>query len=159
MNNRNPLKINISKVVHETIDCETILLNLETGNYFSLDNTGEIIWKLVGTGQSINEIIETLKQRFEDKNNEVESSTIQFIRELVREDLVIFQEEGVRVDSEQPEKNSILRVKNVQDCYYSPPVLNKYTDMQDLLQLDPIHDVIEGVGWPAAKINESSNDS
>jgi hypothetical protein len=30
------------------------------------------------------------------------------------------------------------------------PVLEKYTDMQELLLLDPIHDV-EEAGWPKAR--------
>ena len=34
-----------------------------------------------------------------------------------------------------------------------PPVLNKYTDMQDLLLIDPIHDV-EAHGWPAKREGE-----
>ena len=33
------------------------------------------------------------------------------------------------------------------------PVLNKYSDMQDLLLLDPIHDVDEEAGWPTNKPN------
>ncbi len=32
---------------------------------------------------------------------------------------------------------------------FAPPRLQRYTDMQDLLLLDPIHDVDE-VGWPVA---------
>jgi hypothetical protein len=30
---------------------------------------------------------------------------------------------------------------------FNPPLLNKYSDMQELLLLDPIHDVDEA-GWP-----------
>jgi hypothetical protein len=33
---------------------------------------------------------------------------------------------------------------------FTPPALTKFTDMQDLLLLDPIHDVGSG-GWPAKK--------
>jgi hypothetical protein len=32
-----------------------------------------------------------------------------------------------------------------------PPVLERYTDMQELLFLDPIHDVDES-GWPHRKV-------
>jgi hypothetical protein len=31
--------------------------------------------------------------------------------------------------------------------------LNKYTDMQDLLLLDPIHEV-DAAGWPSTKVEE-----
>lgn len=33
---------------------------------------------------------------------------------------------------------------------YRPPVLEVFADMQDLLLLDPIHDIDE-VGWPVAR--------
>jgi len=39
---------------------------------------------------------------------------------------------------------------------FAPPVLEVYTDMQDLLLLDPIHDVDETVGWPSPKPPEES---
>ena len=32
---------------------------------------------------------------------------------------------------------------------YAPPAMSKYTDMEDLLLLDPVHEVDE-VGWPVA---------
>ena len=34
---------------------------------------------------------------------------------------------------------------------FSTPVLETYTDMQDLLTLDPIHDVDPQQGWPIQK--------
>ena len=36
---------------------------------------------------------------------------------------------------------------------YRTPVLSIYTDMQDLLLLDPIHDV-DQAGWPTRKVHE-----
>jgi hypothetical protein len=36
---------------------------------------------------------------------------------------------------------------------FTPPVLSRYTDMQDLLLLDPIHDVDE-TGWPARAVKK-----
>jgi hypothetical protein len=34
---------------------------------------------------------------------------------------------------------------------FSPPVLNIYSDIRNLLLLDPIHDVAEESGWPVPK--------
>ena len=33
---------------------------------------------------------------------------------------------------------------------FEPPTLSKYKDMQDMLLLDPVHDV-EEAGWPEPK--------
>jgi hypothetical protein len=37
---------------------------------------------------------------------------------------------------------------------FEAPVLQKYTDMQDLLLLDPIHDTDE-TGWPNIRIEKN----
>ena len=34
---------------------------------------------------------------------------------------------------------------------WSTPRLEAFSDLEDLLLLDPIHDVVEAVGWPAQK--------
>ena len=39
---------------------------------------------------------------------------------------------------------------------FAAPVLHKYTDMEDLLLLDPIHDVDES-GWPNTNPNNASD--
>ena len=38
-------RINNPKVIHETIDGETVIVNLDSGNYYSLDATGADIWE------------------------------------------------------------------------------------------------------------------
>jgi hypothetical protein len=34
---------------------------------------------------------------------------------------------------------------------FQPPVLESYSDMQDILLLDPIHEVDDKAGWPNPK--------
>ena len=36
---------------------------------------------------------------------------------------------------------------------YQPPVFERFTDMGDLLLLDPVHEAEEEKGWPHAKRN------
>jgi hypothetical protein len=38
---------------------------------------------------------------------------------------------------------------------FEPPLLEKYTDMQDLVLLDPVHEV-DSTGWPAPKPDASA---
>ena len=35
---------------------------------------------------------------------------------------------------------------------FQAPSLQKYTDMEEMLALDPIHEVDEEMGWPSAKV-------
>lgn len=41
----------------------------------------------------------------------------------------------------------------VQKLAFQTPVIEKFTDMADLLLLDPIHEVDETAGWPRANPN------
>jgi hypothetical protein len=135
------LKINTPHVVHETIDGETILLHLNTGNYYSFDGFGAIIWQgLILTG-SIKTMIEKLGLN-EEQSEEVK----QFNAALLEEELLI--EDGEEASAKDSSELAEL-LKEAGD--YATPQLHKYADLQELLLLDPIHDVEEKKGWPEAK--------
>jgi hypothetical protein len=155
VNRESVLAINVSRVVHETIDGETILLNLETGNYFSLDATGAVVWQLLQNTNIAAEIIDFFQKGRGAQAEEIEIAIISFITELVKEELIV-EKDGGDSQNDFPESanNRDLIKQYLKTAPFTPPVLNKYTDMQELLQLDPIHDVEETTGWPAAKISE-----
>ena len=68
------------------------------------------------------------------------------------------QEELITLDGTEESKNSnIASVPTAtnskpEKLSFSPPTLEKYTDMEELLALDPIHEVNEVVGWPNVKV-------
>jgi hypothetical protein len=39
---------------------------------------------------------------------------------------------------------------DISGCEFVTPCLQKYTDMEELLLIDPIHEIDE-VGWPSAR--------
>lgn len=154
----NQLKINTSQVVHETIDGETILLNLESGSYFSLDSFGGIIWEFLVADVSPGRIIDELKRQFQSQESEIEPSVAKFISYLIDENLVISLANEETNDKDTTlDENLITKLKALDDSIFSPPQLTKYTDMQDILQLDPIHDVDEATGWPIVRQNENNH--
>lgn len=122
-------------VVAETIDGETIAINLETGRYFSMCDSAATIWQLVMDGCTISRIM----AKFEGDVRQMGSEIASFIQQLVDEGLVASSEAET---SEAPDA--------MRKMAYATPRLEVYTDLQDLLILDPIHDVDEQ-GWPRAK--------
>lgn len=144
-----PLMVNTPTVVHETIDGETIILNLDSGFYYSLVETGAKIWDLLAGMNSADDIIKNMCLYYEGSDNEIANAVNSFISELIGEDLIVSGQEtgkGLSCDassvSQPDEKTAKIEFK--------PPVLNKYSDMQDLLLLDPIHEV-DVDGWPTIK--------
>lgn len=142
------LKVNEPNVVHETIEGETILLNLGTGNYYSIEWPGTMVWDLLAETGDAEGIRQAFLKANNQKESEVESAYTQFINTLIEEELVIAIENGeastLSIDKETEEEFSKAASK------LEKLTLNKYSDMQDMLLLDPIHDVDEK-GWPEPK--------
>jgi len=142
-------RINSPKVIHETIDGETVIVNLDTGNYYSLDKIGAEIWALIEKDIPLHEIIEDTSRRYEGKRTHIEQAVIHLVSELNQENLII------KDNSETSETNSGFEYREIsgaetKEMAFEAPILHKYNDMQELLLLDPIHEV-EETGWPNVK--------
>jgi hypothetical protein len=152
MDTNGRLKINTPKIVHETIDGETVILNLDNGNYYSLVGVGAQIWGFIESGAQSHDIIEKIKCYYESNGTDVEEAVNKFVSELHLEGLTVPDNAdtntGFQLSAEKIEPDL-----NGEKQTFSVPVLNKYSDMQDLLLLDPIHDVDEEAGWPTNKPN------
>ncbi len=148
MINNKYLKVNEPNVVHETIEGEAILLDLKTGNYFSLDGAGAIIWDYIAGTGNWNKSIELMVQKNPDQKETIITSVEKFITELIEENLLVTVDDS----SDFSTGNGAELEKNLQNAaiVFKAPLVNKYSDMQDLLLLDPIHDVDEK-GWPEAQ--------
>lgn len=141
-------RINIPAVVSEVFDDEIVIIHLENGVYYSLDKSGALIWELVHQGAPVAEIVSNVAARY-DLAPELLVAVVQpFIEELCREQLIIA--DTVVMQAHKPAGAKPLnRSSGTAQGPFTPPHLHKYTDMQELLLLDPIHDVTE-TGWPHA---------
>jgi hypothetical protein len=133
--------INTNKVAHETIEGETIIINFDTGAYYSTDQLGMEIWEMLSQGATLTGVTETIVQNYSGERAHIEAALRNFMGEMVNEGLV--------VTVESAEMDGVLSQSpaGTAPAPFQLPVLRKYTDMQDLLLLDPIHEV-EAQGWP-----------
>jgi len=131
-------------IVSETIDGETVIVNLENGYYYSTDRLGSVFWNLLQSGLAYQEVIEMLIDRYPEDGDEIEHSFAQMLSNLQNEGLMVKAREGGAVASPQ------RPVDPFGNLDFTPPLLVKHDDMEDLLLVDPIHDV-EDSGWPNRK--------
>jgi hypothetical protein len=136
-------------VVDEVFDDEVVIIHFDTGNYYSLDSVGTEIWGLIESGRSVAEIVEALALRYEDSDGEMEGAVTRFVVELREEDLVAPSMAGNLSSLRQPEEQVESGGKGGRP-HFRAPSMSRYTDMQDLLLLDPIHEVDED-GWPSVR--------
>jgi Coenzyme PQQ synthesis protein D (PqqD) len=141
---RRAFTINNPHVVHETIDGETILIHLGTGTYYSLDGLAGEIWGLLTAGSSDGAAIEHIEARYDADARIVAESVTSLVEELLQEGLLV-QAPDAPVSDERPSQSASAR------AVFAAPVLHKYTDMQEFMLVDPIHDVDAEAGWPHVK--------
>jgi len=146
-------KINSPKVVHDTIDNEVVIVEFDSGNYYSLDKAGADIWNLINSGASVNEIIEELTKLYKGNREEIEIGVQQLTDELQKEKLIVSERSDTLESNQRPVIQQKDRLKTEKPGFKTPN-LHKYTDMQELLLLDPIHEVDEK-GWPSVKSGPS----
>ena len=129
--------------MHETIEGEVIIIDLETGSYYSLRDTSAEIWHGIQTGADEDAIAGSLHRRYDATREEIAAAVGKMLDALAGEGLIEV-EEGVHATAEQAAaapQDANGRVP------FAAPVLEKHTDMQDLILLDPVHDVNDA-GWP-----------
>ena len=126
-------------VVHETIDGEVVVVDLDKGLYFSIDGVGAQVWGMVVDGRTVAEILAWGADTLPAATAVDDIGA--FIDDLKRRGLLVEAAEAVAVaDGDLPAALAT----------YAPPTLQMYSDMEELLLLDPIHEVSDDAGWPHA---------
>ncbi len=69
-------------VMFRELDGEGVLLNLQSGNYFSLDEVGMRIWALLREQQTPAQILETLHQEYDAPRPQIEADLHQLLASL-----------------------------------------------------------------------------
>jgi hypothetical protein len=129
--------------MHERIEDEVIVIDLATGSYYSLRNVGATIWTELERGAAEDEIVAALERRYEASSEEIGAAVGRLVKELAVEGLV----EPTQANGNGAADPASSEEGNVSREAFSAPVLEKHTDMQDLILLDPVHEV-DARGWP-----------
>jgi hypothetical protein len=114
-------------VIDEVFDGEAVLINLRHGRYYALDDRATAVWRLVVEGAALDDVIRA--REGED--------VLPFLGRLVEEELVVVD------GGPLPDPGAVNG--------HPVPAIEVFTDLEDLLLLDPIHDVDPRTGWPQAQ--------
>jgi hypothetical protein len=133
-------------IISDVFGEEVVLVNLESGIYFSLRNSATQVWIRLQNNYSVNEIIGDLAVLFEVNYEELARQVYDFIQQLIDKQLIKL--------SDATERKLIATNPNQEKLIFAPFVLEVFSDMQEILVLDPVHDV-DKAGWPVSKDNTS----
>jgi hypothetical protein len=141
-------RVNEPSIVSETIDGEVVIISLDSGSYYSLRGSGAEIWGLIGGGAGTADLLQRLGALYRGDGEEMRAHLERFLSQLVAEEILRVEQEGqsaaaAATAASRPEDPRAERP-------FEAPLLEKFTDMEHLLLLDPIHEVDEA-GWPNVK--------
>lgn len=139
------------QVIHETIDGETMIVRLDSGNYYSMNPIGGQVWALIEQGASKDQIVSAFSGLYGLEKKSVEEPIETFLKYLIVEELIL-------PNGASPHAGAVYSPAGMERLtdFFEPPLLSKYSDMQELLILDPIHDVSDA-GWPNPKPEKEDN--
>jgi len=147
-------KIPPGHVVSEVIDGEAVIIHMDTGSYYHLNRSGSLVWgallerphpgdqlqRLVGHAYDIDPDDSTLLAQVDE-----------LLQDLVKEGLLIVATTAA-ADHAQATASSTTNPGlpgMVAGGAFEPPRLDVYTDMQDFLTVDPVHEVdAQGIPRP-----------
>jgi hypothetical protein len=91
----NQVSINLKSIVVQSndqvsakIDEEAVMMSIEQGKYYGLDEIGTRIWKLLEQPQSVSEILKTLMKEYEVDNETCEKDVLNLLNGLFKEKLI-----------------------------------------------------------------------
>jgi hypothetical protein len=133
-----------TQVAHERVEDEVIAINLSTGTYFSLRDSAADVWSLLIAGADVDGAAAALAGAYDADVAPFADDVRVFVASLVAEGLV----------AELPDEAPATVAGPSTTRPYAPPVVERYDDMEDLLLLDPIHEV-DDAGWPVIAVEPS----
>ena len=141
-------------MVDELIDGEVVVIDLRSGDYFSLVGSAAVIWAALATRPTHDEVAAALGRVYDAAEPEqCFAVSGAFLDALVAEGLVVHlqaPDEPVAPSAATPEFPTISGP-------LPEPRFEKFDDMQQLILFDLVYEIDEMVGWPRMRAEETSD--
>jgi hypothetical protein len=147
--------IDRANVVSDVIEGEAVIINLTTGTYYSLNETGSVLWGLLLLGPvSVSSAAAVMVVRYSGDTRAIQDAVADSLARLRSEGLVIETSDDPEIpstpESLAPQTTLAPQTSTGDVPPFVTPSLEIHTDMQDFLLVDPIHEV-DDAGRPAAR--------
>ena len=134
--------IDTKNVFFENFADENVIVNITKGNYYSMKGSAVVIWSLLENIFNISQLVSYIVDNYTISEEIAKPIVSKFIETLKNEELIVSLSE-----------QEILPIILITDDKkaFEEPIIEIFRDLQELLLLDPIHEVDEVQGWPTAK--------
>ena len=148
-------QLNTKGLSSEDFGGEMVAVNFETGQYYGINGVAVAVWTLLQKPISSAQAIDKIKELYTSVPEHVADDINSFIEELARHDLLV---SGAIADlAGQHGDTSADTLEKLAGTAYAPPSIEVYSDLQELIMLDPVHEVDPERGWPLRREAASDN--
>ena len=140
MNLSDYLEVNAERAAGDVIDGEAIIINLETGVYYSMQGIGGDVWSMIAARRSFGSMLDEIGGAYDVTADDARRDLEIVLEQLLDEGLVRFSD-GTRTGVSVPHQHPPVKKA------YAAPQLQVYRDMQDLLALDPPAPGMNQIAW------------
>jgi hypothetical protein len=75
-------------VITQQVEGQTILLRIDDGGYYAIDEVGAAVWELCDGVRRLDEVISTLTAEFDAPEATIRADVLEFVQDLRRERLL-----------------------------------------------------------------------
>lgn len=125
-----PFKINAPAVVHEMIDRKVVIVNLDSGRYYSLNKSGADIWDMLRDSHYFDTIYTRVQLFHSDDDSMMKADIAAFLDQLKKEELLVAAGHVPIPDGFEVYPSAGMLTPFVK------PQLNVYSDLDKLLRND-----------------------
>lgn len=79
-------------LVTSNIDGEIVMMSVDNGEYYGLDEIGTRIWDLLENPLLVNELVEKLTEEFEVGKEDCTRDTLEFLNDLLSRNLLVVEQ-------------------------------------------------------------------
>jgi hypothetical protein len=130
---------NLPVTASEKFAGETVVIHFERGTYFSLRGSAGTIWSLLQAPTSIAAIVAAVRTQVHPSSTDFEAMLTTFVAKLAEHDLI--------TSSLKTAGQAAISAEAIVSLA-EPPNLEIYTDLAELIAMDPVHEIDILTGWP-----------
>ncbi|MDR2841465.1 MAG: PqqD family protein [Paludibacter sp.] len=130
-------QLNKKKMFCDITDDCAIIINSDTGIYYGINSFGASVFQWIIEGSALSDILVELS-KIPNVPTDMEQRLTTFIQDLQEKELIV---EGQTIEN----KITINLDAAIKDKFIFKVLI--FTDAQELLLSDPIHDAQEDIGW------------
>jgi hypothetical protein len=138
------LRPNDEEVIGKVLDGEAIVINLATGSYYAMAGVGAVIWQGIDERCSLQEIAVRVSANYDVSVEQAGVDVLQLAERLMQEGIATLA-------ADSPEPVAAAPPPLAHRAAYAAPELTAYSDMRNLLALDPPMPSIDGLAGGGAK--------